>query len=125
MRGKVSTTKISREIRQKYDFVKKISEVITEAGASTIRGVEYEYWVNEESNWRYELVVMHYKGGAFAPRNVSADNLAAIFREIGRLMEGGYYEEVEGRKKLETNAKWQKVDIEKAEIEEGEWDYYA
>jgi len=51
-----------------------------------------------------EMLVVHYGKGAYAARNATHNSNAANFREIGRLLDGGYYDEVKSLEDLEATA---------------------
>lgn len=102
---------ISEEIRRKHQMVKGLSEVMVASKMPSLKGVEYEYYVNPERGWTHEYVVVYYKGGACAPRNVSGDSLGAIVQEIAKLLYGGYYAEVEERANMMASKDWQRVDL--------------
>lgn len=42
-----------------------------------------------------EFIILTYRGGAIAAKNVTANSLLAIFSDINQLLYGGYYDEVE------------------------------
>lgn len=42
-----------------------------------------------------EFIILTYRGGAIAVKNVTANSLLAIFSDINQLLYGGYYDEVE------------------------------
>lgn len=43
-----------------------------------------------------EYIVVHFVGGAISVRNVTYNSLPANIVELGKLLNGGYYDEVEG-----------------------------
>lgn len=43
-----------------------------------------------------EYIVVHFVGGAISVRNVTYNSLPANIAELGKLLNGGYYDEVEG-----------------------------
>lgn len=47
-----------------------------------------------------EYIVVHFVGGAISVRNVTYNSLPANIVELGKLLNGGYYDEVEGYIKL-------------------------
>ena len=43
-----------------------------------------------------EYIVVHFVGGAISVRNATYNSLPANIAELGKLLNGGYYDEVEG-----------------------------
>ncbi len=83
----------------------------------SIVSVNYEVYskvINNEyvTNHTYyqEFLVVIFDGGAISVRNVNGNSCTANFRELGKLLDGGYYEEVELYKALEIN------DFERVEL---------
>lgn len=91
---------------EKQKFVEAISNVFqTTTHNSTIEGISYEVYRRSfggRLSETKEYVVVSYAGGAKAPRTVSGYNCTAIYRIIGDLLNGGYYEEV-----LEFDSLWE------------------
>lgn len=114
-----SNIKVSKEIKRKYQMVKAVSDAVVKSGMPGIKRIEYEYFVGRDPEETFEDVVVFYKGDgdAFASRNVTWDSMSAVFAEIGMLLNGGYYTEVEFRRKLLNNKAWTKIDLETAEEE--------
>ena len=80
-------------IKQKHDFVKAISDAIGGKPGVGVESVEYHaFKISEDTQQEYVLV--NYKGGAIAARNVNGDSLSAIFEEIAKMLDGGCYDEV-------------------------------
>ena len=82
--------------RKKKAFVDNISKAL-ELSDTTVNKVSYEVWTryNERFNMNvyYEFIVVEFIGGAESHRNVSGTSHSGIFQEIGKLINGGYYEE--------------------------------
>ncbi|MCK9482083.1 MAG: hypothetical protein M0R38_10045 [Bacteroidia bacterium] len=83
------------------DFLKKVhrrsrhQERVDEIGkliAGYVPRVEKVY-LDEVGN--YTFVVVEFKGGAISVRNVTANSFVAILEELVKLLNGGYYREVE------------------------------
>ena len=97
--------------KDKHRFVEQLSGVfqITNHN-STVEGISYEVYHKSFSNHTSETreyVVVSYIGGAKAPRTVSGYCCTAIFRIIGDLLNGGYYDEVRDYESLvETGYQW-------------------
>ena len=83
----------------------------------SIMDVKYEVYskvINNEyvTNHVYyqEFLVVTFDGGAISVRNVNGNSCTANFRELGKLLDGGYYEEVELYKAFESNG-FEKVEL--------------
>jgi hypothetical protein len=83
--------------KRKKQFVDDISNVL---GMRThrmgIMCVEYEVYRKTDDNRDYfvEFVVVVYDGGGQAVRCVSGNSNYANYIEIGKLLDGGYYDEI-------------------------------
>ena len=84
--------------KEKQQFVEAISGVFqTTKHNSTVERVSYEVYhksFSERLSETREYVIVYYIGGAFAPRTVSGYSCTAVYRIIGELLSGGYYDEV-------------------------------
>ena len=103
--------KINQEILDKYKFVKYLGDVVTAIPSTTVVDVRYEYWVHNSNPWHQEKVVVEFKGGAIEVRNVSGDSCTAIFQEVGKLISGGYYDEVQCYETMRVSGDWTPVDL--------------
>ena len=89
----------------KKQFVDKISRAIM-FDCGQVASVRYEAWVSEKDSEPQEFVIITFYGGAISVRNVHMNSHSAILREIGRLVDGGYYEEVKYYNSLHKNKDW-------------------
>lgn len=96
-------------MENKKQFVENISKALVGAPGISIEKVDYEKYQSEEG-WTQEYVVVYYKGGSIACRNVNATSCGAIYQEIGKMIFGGYYEEVRERERVYGSPKWTKVE---------------
>jgi len=96
--------------KDKQAFIQKIDTAIKqyriEGHSESLGGVEevnYEVYALDTPTGFYikEYLVVHYRGGAIAVRNVSANSIAAIMGDFNKLMYGGYYEEVDTYKEFQ------------------------
>ena len=100
------------ELYHKQMVVKKLSSVMskmaeTYAGAiGSCSGCELRVYLipKGDSYSVQEMLVIHYRGGAYAARNATHNSNSANFQEIGRMLNGGYYGENEALEKLESSA---------------------
>lgn len=79
-------------------FTEHISKVFEDATLySNVKKVEYEVYskfVDEVTTYYTEFIIVTYESGAFAVRNVSGNSNNAIFKSVGQLIDGGYYDEI-------------------------------
>ena len=80
------------ELNKKRLFVEALSQAFNESVGHSIEKLDYDIFYVDDV--RYEYLVVTYDGGAIAARNCYGDSLSAIFGEIARLFNGGYYDEV-------------------------------
>lgn len=105
-----------RILNSKINFVRGIGDVIKaplyqrgEEKVSVIpqiEHVEYIVHVHKKHEWDEEHLVVTYKGGAQAVRNCAGTSCAGILAEIAKLINGGYYDEVEHFRHLMTSDEW-------------------
>ena len=100
--------------RAKQSFVSHIDFAFTtykyDGYSESIGGCEsvrYEAYQVTDAPFPYvrEYVIMTYRGGAIAPKTVTANSLSAIMNDIAGLMYGGYYSEVEEYREFVKRAK--------------------
>lgn len=78
-------------------FVGVLSAVLTDPEFKLgVTDVRYEAYKKTDDNREYfaEYVVVTYKGGAESVRCVTGNSNLANYQEIGKLLEGGYYDEM-------------------------------
>lgn len=100
------------ELYHKQGLVKKLSSIMSrgaEGYASAVGscvGCELRVYLipKGDSYAVQEMLIIHYRGGAYAARNASHNSNSANFQEIGKLLNGGYYEENESLEALESSA---------------------
>ena len=80
------------ELNKKRLFVEALSQAFNESVGHSIEKLDYDIFYVDDI--RHEYLVVTYDGGAIAARNCCGDSLSAIFGEIARLFNGGYYDEV-------------------------------
>lgn len=108
-----STEKIEMYKRKKQ-FIDDISNVLgTHVRLMSIMQVDYEVYRKAEDDRDYfeEFIVVVYDGGGKAVRCVSRNSNLANYIEIGRLLDGGYYDEIPYYKAL-TEKGFTKVSLE-------------
>ena len=95
--------------KSKKLFIDHISKAFEdEYLISNVAKVEYEVYSKNSPNghdvWYTEFVVVTFVGGAKSVRNISGNSNNATFREIGRLIDGGYYDELEFYKRVKESS---------------------
>lgn len=91
---------LTAEGLKKVSFVKKISDALVPVQGN-VESVEYRIFYDKRYNSKREYVIINYKGGARTVRNCTGNSCSAIFNEIAKYLEHGYYDE-----------EWDLVDIE-------------
>ena len=86
--------------RGKKRFIDQISKVFEyEYLMSNVERVDYEVYSklspDGHDTWYTEFVVVTFVGGSKSVRVISGNSNNANFREIGKLIDGGYYDELE------------------------------
>lgn len=76
----------------------------------SVESVDYEVYSKVITNeyvtnhtYYQEFLVVTFDGGGISVRNVNGNSSTANFRELGKLIDGGYYDEVGFYRALETN----------------------
>jgi hypothetical protein len=90
-------------------FVEGISKVFKiKSLNSNVKKVEYEVYsrvsrMDGESIYYSEFIIVTFTSGAISVRNVSGNSNNTIFGEIGKLIDGGYYDEVHYYEKVKES----------------------
>lgn len=99
------------ELTNKKEFVDALNAAFQVRPKShSVVKVELEVYskvINNEyvTNHTYyqEYLVVTFNGGAISVRNANGNSNTANFRELGKLLNGGYYTEVEAYRALASN----------------------
>lgn len=95
-------------------FIDNVSKVFEIASLqSNVAKVSYEVYmkqIDDETMYYSEFVVVTFQGGGKSVRIISGNSNNATFREIGKLIDGGYYDELEYYNKIRTT--YTKVELE-------------
>ena len=90
-----------KELIHKQQFIKQLNAVII-ANIPNIKNITYDIFrINQE--FIYEYLVVTYSNDSIDVRNCSMDSLSAILKELSKLLDGGYYDEVEWYKQLKQD----------------------
>ncbi len=82
----------------------------------TIDKVELKIFLNKKNMWFEEYVVVTYIGGSIATIRNTCNSVGYTFKNIGKLINGGYYDEVDEYKKLCKDESWELVEVPDTEI---------
>jgi hypothetical protein len=90
-------------------FIDHVSKVFEdEYLQSNVERVDYEVYSklspDGHNTWYTEFAVVTFVGGCKSVRNISGNSNNATFREIGKLIDGGYYDEVEYYERVKENS---------------------
>jgi hypothetical protein len=82
--------------RNKKCFIDGLSRVFKEClNDSTIDKITYEvYYKPNDPKVFFEWLVVHFVGGGISPRHATGNSNSCNFRQLGKLLDGGYYDEV-------------------------------
>lgn len=82
----------------KKHFVDGISKVFeTSSNTGGVKKISYELYkkdVDETTTYFFEYIVVTFEGGGKSPISVNGNSNSANFRAIGKIIDGGYYDEV-------------------------------
>ena len=72
-------------------------------------GCEFRVYLDESKHhpgeyYLEEYLIVTYRGGAWAARRANVNSNAINFQEIGKMLNGGYYDEVDEVERLEKEA---------------------
>lgn len=95
-------------------FIDHISKVFEdEYLQSNVTKVDYEVYSNYNVVWDEtyytEFVVVHFVGGGKSVRTISGNSNNTNFIEVGKLINGGYYDELDYYNKVKSNATFVEV----------------
>ena len=108
-------------IPNKVKFINDLNKVIP-AYKSGIKKIEYrvfryDFFKDEFDGKTYyqEYLVITYDGGALGVRSCNGNSFAAIFEELAKMLDGGYYDEVQDLHNCENSEMWKEVSLEELE----------
>ena len=89
--------------QNKKAFIDSISKAFQLSPKThSIESIQYEHFTKQINNefvtnhtYYQEYLVITFDGGAISVRSINGNSDRANFREIGKLIDGGYYDEVE------------------------------
>ena len=98
--------------RGKKFFINNISKVFELDSKSNVEKVEYEVYSKAAPDggiWYTEFAVVTFVGGGKSVRVISGNSNNANFREIAKLIDGGYYDELEFYKRAKESGTFVEV----------------
>lgn len=98
---------MTQSLLNKVNFIKDLSKVIT-TYKSGIEKLEYQVF-KHKNGYHQEYLVVTYDGGAIGVRNCNGNSITAIFEEVSKLLDGGYYSEVRDLREFENDPTWIKL----------------
>jgi hypothetical protein len=99
--------------KSKKAFINKLSEAF-EYSSTSVMSVDYEVYqkeIDQNNTYFAEYVIVTFVGGAISVRSANGNSDSANFKEIAKLIDGGYYDEVRFYQTL-TECGFVKVNLE-------------
>ena len=87
------------ELIDKKNAIEDLSMAMSKS-IHNVSNVEFKAFYNKEHGWIEERIVMTYRGGAIAVRNVNINSIVCDYEEAVKLARGGYYDEVKGYREM-------------------------
>lgn len=91
----------------KKAFIKNVSKAFeVTPRISSVTSIDYEVYkkeIDKDITYFAEYIIVNFFGGGKSVRLVNGNSCTANFREIGKLLDGGYYEENRQYESLEDN----------------------
>ncbi len=75
----------------------------------SVEKAEYRAFYNRKKGWLEEMVIVHFRGGGVAVRNVSINSILVNFDEVVKLCHGGHYDEVEWYRSICKDPEWEDI----------------
>lgn len=97
-------------IPNKVRFVNDLNKVIP-TYKTGIEKIEYRVF-KSNSGYYQEYLVVTYEGGAIGVRNCNGNSFTSIFEELTKMLDGGYYDEVQDLRDFETYPNWTEMILE-------------
>ena len=108
-------------IPNKVKFINDLNKVIP-TYKTGIEKIEYKVFKcdnfkEEFGNQVYyqEYLVVTYDGGAIGVRCCNGNSFTAIFEELTKMLDGGYYDEVQDLHDCENSEMWKEASLEELE----------
>lgn len=99
---------MTEELKRKVEFVKELNKTIPQY-VRNVESIRYDVFKNTNQSWYFEFLVINYVGGGKTARICTGDSFTAIFSEISKYLNQGYYSELDLYKQIETGSNIVKV----------------
>ena len=99
---------LSSELKTKKEFVEELGKTISKV-QKNITSIEYVILYNKLYESFTEYLVINYVGGAKTVRCCTGNSCSAIFEEIAKYLNNGYYNEVGYLKDLLKNPNYEVI----------------
>lgn len=96
-------------LEEKAAFIHRLEKTVVGASGSAVVALALEAYECPDDGYFEEFIVITFKGGAISPITVTWNSNSANLRTVGRIIDGGYYEEVERYKRIRDS--WRRIDI--------------
>lgn len=99
--------------KRKKAFITKLSEALV-ISSTSVMSVDYEVYqkeLDQDNAYFVEYIIVTFTGGAISVRSTNGNSDSANFKEIAKLIDGGYYDEVRFYNTL-TESGFTKVNLE-------------
>lgn len=96
---------LTESLKKKINFVKDLNAATVKVQRNVVK-VSYEVY-EHASYGTQEYLVVEYNGGAFSARNCNGNSCSAVFEELSKLLEHGYYDEVEDWADIAGSDQWE------------------
>jgi len=84
---------MKESLNRKVNFVHGLSKVIAKV-QDNVESLDYIVIRNKKYDCTSEYLVINYKGGARTVRSCTGNSCSAIFIEISKYLNSGYYDEI-------------------------------
>ena len=101
-------------IPNKIRFVNELNNIIPKYKRG-IASIQYRVFKSLEYSYYQEFLVVNYDGGARTVRNCNGNSFSAIFEELSRFLDSGYYDEESSLVQFEIDPNWIEMTLEEVE----------
>ncbi len=98
-------------VENKISFVRSLSKPLS-THQENINNIEYHVFEHIDHKWKQEYLVINYVGGARTVRNCNGNSFSAVFEELAKYLDSGYYTEEQNYLHYENDPKWKRFDLE-------------
>ena len=99
---------LSSELKTKKEFVEELGKTVSKV-QKNVDSMEYVILYNKLYECYTEYLVIKYVGGAKTVRCCTGDSCSAIFEEVAKYLNNGYYDEVKYLEDLLKNPNYEVI----------------